>query len=75
MPVHFFLLLWNAFMASWATKTAVPLDGVGVPVSINATAVVVWVQMHLHVPTGIVVLMTAMINWIVAYCAWHKKNA
>lgn len=72
--VHTFFLLWNAFVVSWATKAKVPLDIIGIPITINASSIVSWLQLHTHMPTAVVALATFVLNAIVAYTSWKKKH-
>ena len=72
--VHIFLILWNAFFTSWATKIAVPLQDLGIPITVNATAIVDWLQLHMHLPTPALGVLTFIINCIVAYTTWKKQH-
>ncbi len=71
---HVILAAWNAFIVSWATKTAVPLEAVGIPITIDATAVVTWLQAHAHIPTAIVAGFTFVLNAFAYYINWKKTH-
>lgn len=72
--VHTFILFWNAFVTSWATKLSVSLDSIGIPISINASAIVSWLQLHAHMPTAVVGIITFAVNATVAYSSWKHKH-
>jgi hypothetical protein len=72
--VHIFFVAWNAFVTSWATKIAVPLDVIGIPLTINASAIVSWLQLHMHASTKIVIVVTFLVNATIAYTTWKKKH-
>jgi hypothetical protein len=71
---HAAIVIWNAFVISWATKVSVPLQSIGIPLVVNATAAVDWMQLHLHCSTSIVVVVTFLVNISTAYISWKKAH-
>jgi len=72
--VHAVLVVWNSFIVSWATGISVPLDSIGIPISLNARAVVVYIQAHIHIPTWAVAVATFAFNASLAYMNWKKAH-
>lgn len=60
---HTLLAIWNLFVTSWATGISPTIYGV----SINARAIVSWLQANAHLPTWTVAAMTLVLNGIVFY--------
>lgn len=72
---HTLLALWNAFMVSWATKIAVPVNLFGaLQFTINATTVVDKVQAILHAPTWTLAAATFILNAFVAYKSFKASQ-
>lgn len=72
--VHIFFLLYNGFISSWATKAKVPLDGLGIPITIDSSAIVSWLQLHAHMSTKVVLAVTFLTNATLAYNSWKKRH-
>ena len=72
---HIALAVWNGFIVSWATKVSVPLYEFGIPISINASEIVSWLQLHAHVPTSLVAVLTFLLNGFAYYINWKKNHA
>lgn len=70
---HFVLMGWNAFLTSWATKTAIPLDDSG-SVTINASVWMSDFQRALHINTKLLGVLTFLVNVYVFYRNWKRTH-
>lgn len=75
---HTFLALWNVFVSSWATGLDMPINlaqyGIPYVLDINARDAVSYIQLHTHMPTAVIGILTMLVNGTMFYISWQKKH-